>query len=56
MVICLERGANDMHMVQVMPPSSLVPVKSEWFTFVVPMYRHIGPRHITVIRPRHSTT
>jgi len=38
MVICLERGANDMHMVQVMPPSSLVPVKSEWFTFVVPSY------------------
>ena len=30
MVICLERGANDLHMVQLMPaaPSSLAPVKS----------------------------
>jgi len=28
-VICLERGANDLHMVQLMP---------EWFTFLVPDY------------------
>jgi len=31
MVICLERGANDLHMVQLvplLPPSSLAPVKS----------------------------
>ena len=31
MVICLERGANDLQMVQLMPlspPSSLAPVKS----------------------------
>ena len=27
MVICLERGANDLHMVQLMP-TSLAPVKS----------------------------
>jgi len=29
-VICLERGANDLHKVQLMPatPSSLAPVKS----------------------------
>ena len=31
MVICLQRGANDLHMVQLMPlppPSSVTPVKS----------------------------
>jgi len=31
MVICLDRGANDLHLVQLMPlppPSSLAPVKS----------------------------
>ena len=31
MVICLKRGADDLHMVQLMPlppPSSLAPVKS----------------------------
>jgi len=31
MVVCLERGANDLHMVQLLPlppPSSLTPVKS----------------------------
>jgi len=43
MVICLERGANDLHMVQLM---SLPPVIScsskiqipEWFTSLVPDY------------------
>jgi len=29
MVICLEQGANDLHMVQLMPlPPNLAPVKS----------------------------
>ena len=42
MVICLERGANDLHMVQLMPlppPSSLASLKSRMvFTFLVPAY------------------
>jgi len=28
MVICVERGSSDFHMVQLMPPSSVAPVKS----------------------------
>jgi len=41
-VICLERGANDLHMVQLMPllPHYLLPQENpEWFTFLVPVYR-----------------
>ena len=41
MVICLERGANDLHMVQLMPlppPSSLAPVKSRLVYLLVPAY------------------
>jgi len=41
MVICLERGANDLHVVQLMPlppPSSHAPVKSRIVTFLVPAY------------------
>jgi len=36
MVICLERDANDLHQVQLMP---LPPHENpEWFTFLVPAY------------------
>ena len=42
MVICLEQGANDLHMVQLMslPPRRLLlqQKKTEWFTFLVPAY------------------
>jgi len=41
MVICLERGANDLHMVQLMPlpPHNLLLQQNpEWFTFLVPAY------------------
>jgi len=37
----LERGANDLHMVQLMPLPShdlLLHQNSEWFTFLVPAY------------------
>jgi len=40
MVICLEQGANDLHMAQMMPlspPSSLASLKSG-MTFLVPDY------------------
>jgi len=41
MVICLEPGANDLHMVQLMPlpPRRLLLCKSpKWFNFLVPAY------------------
>jgi len=41
MVICLERGANDLRMVQLMalpPPSSFALVKSRMVTLLVPAY------------------
>jgi len=41
MVICLERGANDFHMVQLMPLPLyhlLLHWNAEWFTFLVPAY------------------
>jgi len=41
MVICLERGVNDLHMVQLMPlppQSSFAPVKSRMVYFLVPAY------------------
>jgi len=41
-VICLERGANDLHMVQLMPlpPHHLsLQENREWFTFLVPAYK-----------------
>jgi len=41
MVICLEWGANDLHMVQLMllPPHHLLLQQNpEWFTFLVPAY------------------
>jgi len=34
MIICLERGANDLHTVQLMPPLP----HPEWFTFLVLAY------------------
>ena len=40
-VICLERDANDLHMVQLMPLPPhhlLLQKKSEWFTSLVPAY------------------
>jgi len=40
-VICLERGANDLRMVQLMPllPHHLMLAQNpEWFTFLVPAY------------------
>ena len=41
MVICLERGANDLHMVQLMPlpPHHLfLQQNPEWFILLVPAY------------------
>jgi len=41
MVICLQRGANDLHMVQLMPLPPyhiLLQYNPEWFTFLVPAY------------------
>jgi len=41
MVICLACGANDLHMVQLMPlpPHHLLLQQNpEWFTFLVPAY------------------
>ena len=41
MVICLERGANDLHMVQLMPlpPHHLLLQQNpEWFILLVPAY------------------
>ena len=41
MVICLESGANDMHMVELMPLPPhhlLLQSNPEWFTFLVPAY------------------
>ena len=41
MVICLERGANDLHMVQLMPLPAhhlLLQQNPEWFAFLVPAY------------------
>jgi len=38
MVICLEQGANDLHMVQLMPLPPhhlLLQYNPEWFTFLV---------------------
>jgi len=46
MVICLQQGANDLHMVQLMPlppDHLLLQKKPEWFTFLVPAYPG-GPR------------
>ena len=43
MVICLERGANDLHMVQLMPLPShhlLLQQNPEWFILLVPT--HLG--------------
>jgi len=40
-VICLQRGANDLHMVQLMPlpPRHLLLQQNpEWFIFLVPAY------------------
>ena len=41
MDICLERGANDLHMVQLMPLPShhlLLQQNPEWFILLVPAY------------------
>ena len=41
MVICLERGANDLHMVQLMPLPHhhlLLQQNPEWFILLVPAY------------------
>jgi len=41
MVICLDRGANDLHMVQLMPLPPhhlLLQHNPEWFTYLVPAY------------------
>ena len=41
MVICLERGANDLHMVQLMPlppPHLLLQQNPEWFILLLPAY------------------
>jgi len=40
-VICLERGANDLHMVQLMPlppQRFLLQQNPEWFILLVPVY------------------
>jgi len=41
-VVCLKRGANDLHMVQLMPLPPrhlLLKYNPEWFTFLVPAYQ-----------------
>ena len=41
MVICLEQGASDLHVLQLMPLSPhhlLHHYNTEWFTIVVPAY------------------
>jgi len=41
MTVCLERGAHNLHIVQLMPlpPHHLLLQKNpEWFTFLVPAY------------------
>ena len=39
MVICLERGANDLHMVRLMPLLHLLLQQNpEWFILLVPAY------------------
>ena len=41
MVICLEQGADDLHMVQLVllpPPSSLLQKHLEWFILLVLIY------------------
>jgi len=41
MVICLERGLNDLHMVQLMPLPPrhlLIRLSPEWFTILAPAY------------------
>ena len=41
MVVCLERGANDLHIVQLMPLPPchlLLHQNSEWFILLVPAY------------------
>jgi len=43
MIICLEQGANNLHLVQLMPLSSIISCftriqKPEWFTFLVLAY------------------
>ena len=41
MVVCLERGANDLHMVQLMPlPPHLLLLQQnpEWFILLLPAY------------------
>ena len=41
MVICLEQGANDLHMVQLMPlplHRLLLQQNPEWFILLVPAY------------------
>ena len=41
MVICMERGANDLHMVQLMPLQPrhlLIQQNPEWFILLVPAY------------------
>jgi len=40
-VICLEQGANDLHMAQLMPLPPhhlLLQYDTEWFAFLVPAY------------------
>jgi len=42
MVICLEQGANDVHMVQLMPlplHHLMLQQNPEWFSFLVPTYQ-----------------
>ena len=44
MVICLERGANDLHMVQLMPLPHrhlLLQQNPEWFILLVPAYTQV---------------
>jgi len=41
MVICLDRGASDLYIVQLMPPPPhhrLLQKNPDWFTFLVPAY------------------
>ena len=45
MIISLQRGANDLYMVQLIPllpiVSCFIKIRPEWFTFLVPAYTQV---------------
>ena len=59
MVICLERSANDLHMVQLMPLPPhhlLLQHNPEWFILLVPAYPGCpGKRLLNAVSYTHLT-